>query len=389
MALAVSGGGDSMALAWLASRWRRNLLALIVDHGLRPESAEEARLTARRLGELNIPSRILTLSGLLPGPGIAARARRARYEALFRACREAGATSLLLGHQADDQAETVVIRQETHSGPDGLAAMAVVSWGADVRLVRPLLGESRAGLRDLLRAAGVSWEDDPSNENRAAARVRIRQDICGTDRRDGLLRLAREAGAVRQDHAAGLAEELACIATFYAEGWVRLERLPSPPAMAALIRTLGGHVYPPPREAVDRLLASAGPASAGRGATLAGLCLRCFPAGLFLFREVAAMAGACPARNGALWDGRFVLRTQTPCPPGLEIRAAGTGLARRERCGLPALLCATLPALWSGACRVAVPHLDLRTDEALRDVRFVFRPAIPATGTALWDLSER
>ena len=174
VALAVSGGGDSLCLAWHARQWRHSLLAFVVDHGLRAESAAEAALTIERLRVMGVPARLLTLTDLPYGPGIAHRARNARYAALRAACRAEGCLDLLLGHQADDQAETACMRQAAGSGPDGLAGMGWISLLPDLRLVRPLLGVSRLALRNTLRAAGLAWVDDPSNEDRRAERVRIR-----------------------------------------------------------------------------------------------------------------------------------------------------------------------------------------------------------------------
>ena len=117
-----------MALAWLADRWARRqsgtVLALIVDHGLRAASAAEAALTAARLAEHGISARILTLTCLTPGPGLAARARNARYAILAACCRAEGILHLLLGHHAADQAETLAMRQLAGSREAGLAGMA-------------------------------------------------------------------------------------------------------------------------------------------------------------------------------------------------------------------------------------------------------------------------
>ena len=122
VAVAVSGGADSMALAVLAAGWGRPL-ALVVDHGLRQASAAEAEATLRRLHERGIPARLLMLHGLRPGPALQARARAARYGALTAACEEAGLVDLLLGHHGGDQAETIAMRRAAGSGPAGLAGM--------------------------------------------------------------------------------------------------------------------------------------------------------------------------------------------------------------------------------------------------------------------------
>ena len=180
LAVAVSGGRDSLALALLAHDWasarQGRVQALIVDHGLRPASAAEARLTQERLAALGIAAEILVWSGAKPVSGVQEAARQARYRLLFEACRRHGILHLLLAHHADDQAETVAMRAARNSGPDGLAGMAALVEHRDARLLRPLLGVSRARLTATLEARGVGWIDDPSNEDRRFERVRVRQD---------------------------------------------------------------------------------------------------------------------------------------------------------------------------------------------------------------------
>ncbi len=178
LAIAVSGGPDSLALALLTATWATHrdgtVLALIVDHRIRPKSTAEAQTVAHRLTALNIPSRILTLTGLTPGPALAERARDARYHALSTACRDAGILHLLLGHHAADQAETLMIRALSHSASHGLAGMPVLRETPHLRLLRPLLGIDPARLRATLRHAGVPWVEDPSNTNPASLRPRLR-----------------------------------------------------------------------------------------------------------------------------------------------------------------------------------------------------------------------
>ena len=128
VALAVSGGADSMALALLTAAWGQPT-AFIVDHGLRTSSATEAEETRTALAARHIPAQVLTLTGLQPGPGMPARARAARYRALDQAVAAAGLVDLLLGHHAGDQAETVLMRRAQNSGPRGLAGMASVTDG--------------------------------------------------------------------------------------------------------------------------------------------------------------------------------------------------------------------------------------------------------------------
>src|SRR6185312_9081860 len=114
--LAVSGGPDSIALMWLAARWRRalkqgpRLIAVTVDHGLRPEAAREARDVKRLAGTLELPHRTLRWTGTKPNTGLPAAARAARYRLLAKAARSSGATHILTAHTRDDQAETLLMR---------------------------------------------------------------------------------------------------------------------------------------------------------------------------------------------------------------------------------------------------------------------------------------
>jgi len=178
LAVAVSGGADSTALAVLTHGWIRSrggeLLALVVDHDLRPGSADEAKLVEQRLHDLDIAVLRLTWRGPKPSTRILERARAARYERLAAACRERGILHLATGHHADDQKETVVMRAEAGSGPLGMAGMSAVRYLDGVRLLRPLLGLDRPSLRAFLQARGLLWIDDPSNLDRRFWRARHR-----------------------------------------------------------------------------------------------------------------------------------------------------------------------------------------------------------------------
>ncbi len=124
--LAVSGGPDSIALMWLAARWRRalargpRLLAVTVDHGLRAEAAREARDVKRLARQLDLPHRTLRWRGAKPKTGVPAAARAARYRLLAEAARASGATHILTAHTRDDQAETLLMRMLRGSGIAGL-----------------------------------------------------------------------------------------------------------------------------------------------------------------------------------------------------------------------------------------------------------------------------
>jgi len=186
--LAVSGGPDSTALMVLAARWRKArkngpaLIAVTVDHGLRKESAAEARAVAKLARQLGIQHRTLRWTGAKPKTGLPRAARVARYRLLAAAARKAGAPAILTAHTLDDQAETVLIRMSRGSGLTGLAGMQRVSAlpgdaggrGEPPRLVRPFLDIPKARLIATLKAAKVPFAEDPTNRDPRFTRARLR-----------------------------------------------------------------------------------------------------------------------------------------------------------------------------------------------------------------------
>ncbi|MFT3938943.1 tRNA lysidine(34) synthetase TilS [Rhodopseudomonas sp.] len=207
--LAVSGGPDSLALMWLAARWRKALkqgpaLAVVtVDHGLRPEAAAEARAVKRLAASLDLPHRTLRWNGDKPRTGIQAAARGARYRLLAQAAKTLGASHVMTAHTRDDQAETVLMRLSRGSGIAGLAAMAREIERDGVVLARPLLDVPKARLVATLTKARIAFATDPSNVDPRFTRPRLRELMPqlaaeGCDARS-LVRLA--ARAARADAA--------------------------------------------------------------------------------------------------------------------------------------------------------------------------------------------
>jgi tRNA(Ile)-lysidine synthase len=178
--LAVSGGPDSIALMWLAARWRRNLargprlIAVTVDHGLRAEAAHEARDVKRLARTLDLPHRTVRWIGAKPKTGLPAAARAARYRLLAQAARTSGATHILTAHTRDDQAETLLMRMLRGSGIAGLAAMARQSERDGVLLARPFLHISKSQIVATLKKAKIGFADDPTNRDMNFTRPRLR-----------------------------------------------------------------------------------------------------------------------------------------------------------------------------------------------------------------------
>ena len=171
-----SGGPDSTtlldALARLAPARGWRLAVANVDHGLRAEGAAEAQLVAEMAASRDLPFRALTVS-LAPGPSLQDRARDARGAALRAAAGAVNATAIALGHTADDQAETVLMRALSSATPRSLLAMAERTG----LLARPLLRVLREDTIAYCAALGIDVVDDPSNRDRRFLRSRVRHDV--------------------------------------------------------------------------------------------------------------------------------------------------------------------------------------------------------------------
>jgi tRNA(Ile)-lysidine synthase len=214
LVLAVSGGPDSTALLLLAARWRARrkrgpkLLAVTIDHALRPESAREAKQVARLARRLGVAHRTLRWRAKKPSSGLQEKARQERYRLLAQAALEVGASHILTAHTLDDQAETVLIRLFRGSGLAGLGAMARVSslpdgGKTDILLLRPFLDLPKARLIATLQAAKIPFASDPSNADPRFTRVRMRELMPALAREGlGSARLALLARRMRRADAA-------------------------------------------------------------------------------------------------------------------------------------------------------------------------------------------
>jgi tRNA(Ile)-lysidine synthase len=349
---------------------------LVVDHGLRATTAAEAHLTAARLAENAIPARVLTLSGLRPGPALAERARIMRYRILLDACAHAGALHLVLGHHAADQQETLAMRVLRGSGTHGLAAMSALRETTFVRLLRPLLNIDPVCLRHFLTQRGIAWVEDPSNQDRHALRPRLRLGFGHRHHAETGPALAA-VGRLRQREEAAAAEELAQRVTLRPEGFAVLSpgRIGAA-ALGSLLRAIGGAAYPPAQAQIAELAAEPRPA------TVAGV--RLLPAGRFgpgllLVREEAAIGEAASARPGAIWDRRFRLIAAHPPAAGAVIGKLGQDAARlRARSDLPSAVLRTLPAIRVGGALVSVPNIGYACQENDLGMTLLFSPQKPA-----------
>jgi tRNA(Ile)-lysidine synthase len=328
--LALSGGGDSMALACLladeAARSGRALHTLIVDHRLRAGSGTEAALTASRAEALGATAHILTWAD--PAPGQAA-ARTARHQLLARQARSLGADTVFLAHTADDVIETVLMRLSRPSaGWRALAAMpeygASPAWpdGRGIRLARPLVRTARSDLRRFLSGRGQGWIDDPSNANTAFERVRMRARAPSPQSAAGTALLALNDAAIALDHRVrGAARALISnAADIRPWGGVRLKAAPfaNTPreaglrAVEALVASVSGDARPARPKACAGMLEAL---LSGRGFTAGGALLT---ADGVLGRDRGAATGRADGYAGAgrlaiapgacvVFDGRILV----------------------------------------------------------------------------------
>ncbi|MCE2926066.1 MAG: tRNA lysidine(34) synthetase TilS [Rickettsiales bacterium] len=182
VAIAVSGGADSMALLLLASEWAKEnktaIAALTVDHGLRPESAAEATQVAHWCSQLGINHHIISAkdSGFRIN-GKQEDARNARYALLVDWCKIHGYPALATGHHRGDQAETLFFRLGRGSSLLGLSSIAPSSTLNEIMLLRPLLDVPKSALTEYLHSKNQSWIEDPSNQNPRYARNLLRRHL--------------------------------------------------------------------------------------------------------------------------------------------------------------------------------------------------------------------
>ncbi len=368
--VAVSGGGDSMALLHLLADWARghpcDLAVVTVDHGLRPEAAEEAALVQQTARNLSLPHDILRWTDADGDSGnLAARARTARLDLIAGWARQRGIPQVALAHTRDDQAETVLLRLARGSGVDGLSAMAPSRPDAarGVTWLRPLLQVRRDELRDELTRRDQPWAEDPSNADRRFDRVRARALLADpplpgleVDRLAETATRMAAARAVLADLAVTAAERLAGseagVLHLDAAGLAGLPDETRWRLLSGALCTLAGTAYRPRLSALQQAEAQA---TAGRVATLHDCLLVPARGRLWITREPAALAPE-PLPVG-LWDGRW--KIEGAFDPEITVAPLGEpGLARfpqwREM-GLPFAVAQALPGLWWDGDLLAAP----------------------------------
>ena len=371
---ALSGGPDSSALALLAeayaARHGHPHTALIIDHGIRPDSAAEAIRVRERMRRRGIAAEILTVGATAPATGLQAWARAMRYDLLLeRVHREGGC--LLLGHHAGDQAETVMMRLRRGSGLAGLAGMRSHVARAGVDVLRPLLGVDPAHLAACCREHGLATETDPSNGDRRFERVRVRGELAdmvrdGTAMPETFGRLA-SAAAVIDDRLLALLARDGLLPAPALSGHISMPsgilNLPDPVrnrALAHIVRQIGAPEHVPSGRALARL---GDRLAAGQAATVGGAKFSPDEGGWLVTAEPGRRPPRLRLAAGSRAVFNHVWEIESPVEATVRhLGEAGSGAGRDWAgtpgwCALPPLVRRALPVLETLDGSVIYPHL--------------------------------
>ncbi len=374
LAVAVSGGADSLALVLLANQWIKmrggSLTALTVDHQLRPTSTQEAHQVQQWLSAYGIKTVILTWSDEKSERRLQEKAREARYQQLAEWCRFQGVLHLLLGHHLEDQQETINMRIEKHSGLEGLAGMSALVEKPYYRLLRPLLTYSKQRLQATLISYNQAWIEDPSNRNPKFKRVELRNKKLQFSSKEILLR-----GQQRIIYEETLNALIPKLVTPLPEGyallnysaWSQLTLENQLGIMQRLLMTYGKSPYPPARESLNQFINYF--LNNSRPRTLHGcLVFPSQPNFLLIMREPGAIhheihLNTNPNTISLWWDQRFIVNIPTTLQDHFTLKALGQKgwetvkkVFQESKQPFPYPVALTLPSLWQQDHLVYIPN---------------------------------
>lgn len=384
LGIAVSGGGDSVALLGLALDWAHgqgvNIMVATVDHGLRPEAGKEAALVSKMCHDLGVPHETLKWQGWDNSGNLQDAARKARIDLIGNWARANRITDVATAHTLDDQAETVLMRLGRGSGVDGLSGIPVSRQHANIRWIRPLLETGREDLREYLRVNGVRWVEDRSNDDPRFERVKIRRTMGGLASigitPQGLADTARRMTTVRRildQETQNAAKKIA--KTAYGDVFLKndaLFRIPAETRRRLLNHALNwvsGAEHSPRSASLTALETSL---LSGKPATLHGCHISIEAGNVIITREYNAVS-VTVCKTTEIWDGRWLVSGL----PGSGFQVRALGEAGLKSCpdwrisGQTRTSLLATPAIWDDDELVAAPpagfskewHIELIHDD--------------------------
>lgn len=414
IAVGVSGGQDSMALVYLLDRWAQDrggrVIGLTLDHGLRPEAADEASQVGQWLDLLEIEHHTLRWIGEKPKTAIQSTARTIRRNALMSWCEDAGVVHLALAHHADDQAETYIMRLTHGSGPDGLAGMASVVEAHHARILRPLLSIPKTRLTATLTLNGQPWINDPSNEQDSFERIRIRKTLTAMTESGAsyaaINRVVDDYAEQRHERDELSATIVMRSTIFHEAGYaqVNIHELSNngartgERALSRILCAIGGLEYAPARTSVTRLFANLTANGGSKPVTLGGCLFIPNVKGYLICREQRNLPKKLSVTGDEqfTWDNRFHLEihigeavvdvgSTSIRPLGKEGWAELVAQAPHIRpCTLPVAVRYSLPTLYHNDAIIQVAHVtDPNPGPHAWDIKFTkaqFMPPEPIIG---------
>ena len=372
MGVAVSGGSDSMALLHLLREFcalhQIELHAVTVNHGLREEASSEADRVARHCAEIGVPHDTLVWQDWSGKGNLQKAARDARYSKISAWAQEYGISTVAIGHTADDQAETVLMRLSRRSGVDGLSGIQHRTVREGITWVRPLLRTRRETLQAYLEKRHIPWINDPSNDDDRFDRIKARKALNILSD----LGITSEVLAEVADHLSEARRALDWQTFLAAKHVVRVEagavvldetalRLqPEEIQRRLIVRAImwvSGSNYSPRRAAVANVLASLRKGQAG---TVDGCHIRRIAAHIWIFREYQALRNLSLPTD-ALWDGRWRMLPLGGAKHAPHLTVRALGLDGLEQCpdwratGRPHVVLQSTPSVWDQDVLVAAP----------------------------------
>ncbi|MBB3992860.1 tRNA(Ile)-lysidine synthase [Sulfitobacter undariae] len=372
--IAVSGGGDSVALLHLFARWSAQcnhpIAAVTVDHGLRPESRAEAEGVAALCQKLGVSHDILTWERPEGAGNLPAAARDGRYALMADWAKAHDIGGIAVGHTIDDGAENFIMRLGRAAGIDGLAQMVPLFERYGLCWARPLWQFHRGALRDYLLRQDVSWAEDPSNDDPRYLRTKARRllpqlkelgvDAQSIQQSASALRMAQSAlqhytVKEAETHVKEVAGDILIPQVIVPHIPSDIERR----LLVAAVQWVGSNPYPPRKEFATTLEFTL---SQQQRLTVAG-CLVALRKGFFhITREYNAVKDLAGPTD-AVWDTRW--RLHGPHAPDLEVRALGEAVSELpdwRATGLPRPTLMASPAVWRGKTLVAAPLAKYNVD---------------------------